>query len=77
MGAEPWGPVVVQRFMTLLVSLFLAQSADYAPLEIEVAVPMPDVQIFVSRANLNDSYDLALEQDFLDAIVESADHQPF
>lgn len=40
-------------------------------------VQLPDVQIFITRQNLNNDYDLELQESFVPKIVESADLKPF
>ncbi len=44
---------------------------------IQGEVQKPDVTVVISRENLNKSYELELEESFLDKIVESVEHDPF
>ena len=40
-------------------------------------VQLPEIQIFITRQNLNNDYDLELQESFVPKIVESADKKPF
>ena len=37
----------------------------------------PEITVVISRENLNKSYELRLEESFLDRIIESVRHEPF
>ncbi|MCP4807455.1 MAG: hypothetical protein GY913_34195 [Proteobacteria bacterium] len=40
-------------------------------------IQLPEIQIFITRQNLNNDYDLELQESFVPKIVESADKKPF
>jgi len=44
---------------------------------IEGEVRKPEVTVFISRENLNDRYQLQLQESFLPKIIESVEHPPF
>ena len=45
--------------------------------EITGKVQKPDVTVVITRENLNKSYELKLEESFIDRIIESVEHAPF
>ena len=68
--------------MTSLLVLLLCAPADagrmtFEEFVIEGEVLKPDVTVIISRENLNKSYDLELEESFLQKIVEALDKAPF
>ena len=68
-----------------LFTLFLAPEPAHAQgryvvfeeEEITGEIQLPEVQIFITRQNLNNDYDLELQESFVPKIVESADKKPF
>jgi len=37
----------------------------------------PEITVVISRENLNKAYELKLDEDLLDKIIESVEHPPF
>jgi len=70
---------MMYRLSTVLVIALFAGVAEAKPMDFEVVgeVQKPEVTVFISRENLNKSYDLRLEESFLKKIVESVKHPPF
>ncbi len=44
---------------------------------VEGEVLKPEITVFISRENLNKEYELELDENFLDKIIESVEHAPF
>ena len=66
----------------LLALVFVAMPAAAAPVTGEEFVIVgevlkPEITVVISRENLNKAYELKLDEDFLDKIVESVKAPPF
>ncbi len=68
---------IVLTFAALAASQVHAQTYIDEAIEIEGEVQLPSVQIFISRQNLNEDYELELDESFLPKIVESIEKKPF
>jgi hypothetical protein len=44
---------------------------------VEGEVLKPEITVFISRENLNKTYELELDENFLEKIIESVEHDPF
>jgi len=64
---------------TLVLFLLGSSAAQAKPMDFEVVgeVQKPEVTVIISRENLNKSYDLRLEESFLQKIVDSVKQAPF
>ena len=54
-----------------------AQGLNFEEIVIEGEIQKPEVTIVISRENLNKSYDLKLEESFLQKIVDALRFPPF
>lgn len=73
-------------FATLAPAVFVAGAASaqsrggyfvFEEEEITGEIQLPEVQIFISRQNLNTDYDLTLDESFLPKIVDAVRFEPF
>jgi hypothetical protein len=69
----------MMMFSLLVLSLLLSGSAEAKPMDFEIVgeVQKPEVTVVISRENLNKSYDLRLEESFLQKILDSVKKPPF
>jgi hypothetical protein len=65
-------------YLSVFAILF-AGSAEAKPMDFEIVgeVQKPEVTVVISRENLNKSYDLRLEESFLQKILDSVKKPPF
>ncbi len=55
----------------------MAQGLNFEEIVIEGEIQKPEVTIVISRENLNKSYDLKLEESFLQKIIDALRRAPF
>ena len=70
------------RAMIAVVALLVAapaaaQGLNFEEIVIEGEIQKPEVTIVISRENLNKSYELKLEESFLQKIVDALRRAPF
>jgi len=68
---------ILLTFAAMAASQVHAQTYIDEAIEIEGEVQLPSVQIFISRQNLNEDYELELDESFLPKIIESIEKKPF
>ncbi len=71
------------RSSLLLLACVLAPAAAQArPMKfaeqiVEAEVQKPEIQVYVTRQNLNKAYDLELKESFIPRIIEALEKPPF
>ena len=70
------------QWSVVSVLLLVSSAASAAPITgdefvIEGEVLKPEITVVISRENLNKAYELKLDEDLLEKIVESVEKAPF
>ncbi len=74
---------VLAAFATLALAVGAREGSaaptdfDEEEIVIEGEVLKPEITVLITRENLNKAYELKLDENFLERILESVEHDPF